>query len=122
VADGAITGGAPTAAAELERTAPMTVADAAGFDGDTGAPTAATQALSRDGHDATVAEQHDPRPRRRRPARALIAAGGVVAVTVTVLLVAFLGPAGDSGPAPDYPEVAGDLGTHLERLQESVAP
>ena len=127
VADGAITGGAPTAADELERTAPMTVADAAALRADEGTPTVATEALSSAADHATIATpledtQHDPRPRRRRPARALIAAGGVVAVTVAVLLVAFLGPVGDSGPAPDYPEVAGDLGTHLERLQESVAP
>ncbi|WP_241980023.1 serine/threonine-protein kinase [Cryobacterium sp. TMT4-31] len=64
------------------------------------------------------------RPTRRQPkvGRRPLIIGVLVALAAVIALV-FLVQPGDPAPeAPTYPAVDGDLGTHLQQLQESVNP
>ena len=69
---------------------------------------------------AAITEESDDTPPSgtRRPA--IIIASGFAAVVVSaVIAIGLLQP---TAPAVDYPAVDGDLGIHLEQLQESVDP
>ena len=69
---------------------------------------------------AAITEESDDTPPSgtRRPA--IIIASGLAAVVVSaVIAIGLLQP---TAPAVDYPAVDGDLGIHLEQLQESVDP
>jgi serine/threonine protein kinase len=67
------------------------------------------------------AEQPSPARRSRIRRRSLII-GLLVAVAAAVALVFLVQPTDPAPAAPTYPAVDGDLGTHLEQLQESVNP
>ena len=45
----------------------------------------------------------------------------LIAVIVTAIFFATR-PGAEEAPAPTYPAVEGELGTHLEQLQRSVEP
>ncbi|MBC7724400.1 MAG: protein kinase [Burkholderiaceae bacterium] len=95
------------------------------FDATSAAPAAAPASARAPGSPPT-AEQPAPspgRPARRAP---LIVAWTIVAVVLVAAAALFAGPivrSLDSGPEPIiYPAVDGELGSHLEQLQRSVAP
>jgi hypothetical protein len=62
------------------------------------------------------------RPPRRTGSRRPVIIGALVAVAAVIALVFFVPMALPADPGPDYPAVDGDLGTHLQQLQESVKP
>ncbi|QYF74079.1 serine/threonine-protein kinase [Cryobacterium sp. PAMC25264] len=75
---------------------------------------------------AAPARRTRPEPRALLPSAArrplLVIIGAVVALAAVFALV-FLVQPGDPAPEPPaYPAVDGDLGTHLQQLQESVTP
>jgi cell division septation protein DedD len=61
-------------------------------------------------------------PARRTGSRRPVIIGALVAVAAVIALVFFVPMALPADPGPDYPAVDGDLGTHLQQLQESVKP
>jgi serine/threonine protein kinase len=67
---------------------------------------------------ATPAARPPHRTRSRRP----VIIGALVAVAAVIALVFLVPMALPADPGPDYPAVDGDLGTHLQQLQESVKP
>jgi serine/threonine protein kinase len=67
-------------------------------------------------------DRPDTSARARRSRRGPLLIGLLVAVAAAIALVFFVQPADPPADAPDYPAVEGDLGTHLQELQESVNP
>jgi len=59
---------------------------------------------------------------RPRVGRRPLIIGALLAVAAVIALVFFVQPTDPATAPPDYPAVEGDLGTHLEQLQESVNP
>ncbi|MGY4859894.1 serine/threonine-protein kinase [Cryobacterium sp. AP23] len=61
-------------------------------------------------------------PARRRVGRTPVIIGILLAVAAVIALVFFVQPTDPEADPPAYPAVDGDLGTHLQQLQESVNP
>ena len=64
------------------------------------------------------------RPTRRRPrvGRRPLIIGALVALAAVIALVFLVQPGDPGSEPPAYPAVDGDLGSHLQQLQESVNP
>jgi len=130
----AVDAGDSVAASEPDATAiytPDATADATADATRGDAPTLVftpTATPDRQAGDATMvlpatAAGSSPEAARRSPARRRIVLGGVLVALIAAAAVFFLVQANDQ-PAdpPSYPAVEGDLGVHLEQLQESVQP
>lgn len=86
---------------------------------------AQTERLNQSAPTTAAASPPAPSPARRprsgpRPLPLIV--GLLVAAAAAVALVFFLQPTDPGGEPPAYPAVDGDLGTHLQQLQESVNP
>lgn len=94
----------------------------------TGQPTAKTELMDRTRRMEPVgtarqgAATAPARPRLSRPRPRSLVIGAAVAVIAVIALIFFVQPGDTTPPPPAYPAVDGDLGTHLQQLQESVNP
>src|SRR5690554_1272873 len=69
------------------------------------------------------AADRSPSPSWRRPMLIAIAvAAALLLAWPATLAISAMFPPAEQGPAIEYPEVEGTLGTHLEQLQRSVEP
>ncbi|WEO78377.1 protein kinase [Cryobacterium sp. SO2] len=91
-------------------------------------PTADTERLDQtarlDPAPATIVAAGSPARRRSlaRVGRRPLIIGVLVALVAAIALVFLVQPADPAPEPPGYPAVDGDLGTHLQQLQESVNP
>ncbi|MFN3708217.1 serine/threonine-protein kinase [Microcella sp.] len=85
--------------------------------------TGASSGSGDSGEPAATTTAPDEPARSRRRTRAIVIVLLVIVALVAAIAIVLGGSGGGGGPAPvDYPDVPGELGDHLERLQRSVTP